>query len=77
MLPGDRLRTTCAYQTDGDLPLAWGEGSQEEMCYLYTNVYPAAALRNGRNGCTVGLCLPGGVNRCIDNENILDGIGGL
>lgn len=47
------------------------------MCYLFTNVYPANALRNGRNGCSGSLCFPGGVNRCIDNENVLDGIGGL
>lgn len=59
------------------MPLDWGEGSEEEMCYLFTSVYPADALRNGRNGCVAGLCFPAGVNRCIDNENILDGIGGL
>lgn len=74
---GDRVRTTCTFENQGQMALAWGEGSQEKMCYLYTNVYPADALRNGRNGCTADLCLPGGVNRCIDNENILDGIGGL
>jgi hypothetical protein len=48
------------------------------MCYLFTLAYPAGSLYNGKDGCVPGVgCVPGGTNRCIDNENILTAIGGL
>ncbi|MDD9941260.1 MAG: hypothetical protein OXU20_09500 [Myxococcales bacterium] len=74
---GDRLRTTCKYQNSKSVSVGYGEGSDEEMCYLFTTAYPAGSLHNGKTGCSLGLCIPGGVTRCIDNENILDGLGAL
>lgn len=75
---GDYLKTTCTYQNPTSAPIAFGEGSDEEMCYIYTTAYPAGSLHpTGKNGCAGPLCVPGGVRRCIDNENILDAVGGL
>jgi hypothetical protein len=76
--PGDRLETTCTFQNNAPRLINFGEGSDEEMCYIFTLAYPAGSLHNGRNGCLPGLgCVPGGIRRCIDNENILTAIGGL
>jgi hypothetical protein len=48
------------------------------MCYTFTLAYPAGSLHDGQNGCLPGIgCVPGGIRRCIDNENILTAIGGL
>lgn len=76
--PGDHLQATCTYQNNTAQSIFFGEGSQEEMCYLFTMAYPAGSLYNGRDGCLPGVgCVPGGTNRCIDNENILTAIGAL
>jgi hypothetical protein len=76
--PGDRLDVRCTFENREPRVINFGEGSTEEMCYVFTLAYPAGALHNGRNGCLPGLgCVPGGVRRCIDNENILTAIGGL
>ena len=75
--PGDKLKTTCRFRNPTSIAKRYGESSDEEMCYLFTTAYPAGSLHNGKNGCFVGTCIPGGVTRCIDNENILDGAGAL
>lgn len=76
--PGDRLDAKCTFQNREARTINFGEGSTEEMCYIFTLAYPAGALHNNRNGCLLGVgCVPGGVRRCIDNENILTAIGGL
>lgn len=74
---GDQLRATCTYMNTTSGTVGYGEGSDEEMCYLFTTAYPAGSLHNGKNGCALGLCIPGGITRCIDNENILDAAGAL
>ena len=74
---GDRLRTSCTYRNEGSTPVNYGEGSEEEMCYLYTTAYPAGSLHNGLNGCFGPFCVPGGTRRCIDTESIGDALGGL
>lgn len=73
----DRLRASCTYENVTDFPIGFGDGTGEEMCYLYVTAYPAGSLNNGLNGCTGPFCVPGADRRCIDNENILDAIGGL
>lgn len=75
--PGDQLRASCTYRNTTNATVMYGEGSDEEMCYLFTQAYPAGSLYNGRNGCLGPLCIPGGTHRCIDNENILDAAGAL
>jgi hypothetical protein len=76
--PGDHLNATCTFQNKEARQIAFGEGSTEEMCYLFTLAYPAGALHNGKVGCLQPLgCVPGGIRRCIDNENILTALGGL
>lgn len=77
IMPGDRLNTTCSFQNRLNTPVAFGEGSDEEMCYFFTIAYPAGSLHNGRNGCFLGACVPGGTTRCIDNENLLTAAGAL
>jgi hypothetical protein len=76
--PGDHLDTRCTFENPEARTINFGEGSDEEMCYMFTLAYPAGALHNGRDGCLQPLgCVPGGIRRCIDNENILTAIGGL
>lgn len=74
---GDRLKTTCTFQNSTSGTVAWGEGSDEEMCYMFTTAYPAGSLHNGKSGCYGPFCGPGGKTRCIDNEALLDIAGGL
>ncbi|MDD9947546.1 MAG: hypothetical protein OXU20_41280 [Myxococcales bacterium] len=73
----DRLRATCTFENTTNSHVGFGDGTNEEMCYLFVTAYPVGALGNGLNGCYGGFCLPGADRRCIDNENILHGIGGL
>lgn len=78
--PGDQLRATCQYHNPKTSTVAYGEGSDEEMCYLFTTAYPAGSLHNGKDGCALGflgLCVPGGITRCIDNESPIDAAGAL
>jgi hypothetical protein len=42
LLPGDRLITTCQYDTSADQkPVLGGLSSQEEMCFAWVDYYPA------------------------------------
>jgi hypothetical protein len=76
--PGDKLDVHCTFKNAESRTINFGEGSTEEMCYLFTLAYPAGSLHNGKNGCLPPIgCVPGGIRRCIDNENILTALGGL
>lgn len=42
LLPGDRLITTCEFNTMNDTePAPGGQGSQDEMCFAWVDYYPA------------------------------------
>ena len=42
LFPGDRLITTCEFDTSGDdEPVPGGLGSQDEMCFAWVDYYPA------------------------------------
>ncbi|KFA70674.1 hypothetical protein S40288_07370 [Stachybotrys chartarum IBT 40288] len=69
LLPGDKLITTCEYDTSEDTePVPGGQSSQDEMCFAWVDYYPANSIlactqvnmgnssENALNG-TVGLCL--------------------
>ena len=68
LLPGDKLITTCEYDTTGDTePVPGGQSSQDEMCFAWVDYYPAnevlmcsqrmveSSSENSLNG-TVGFC---------------------
>lgn len=42
IMPGDTITTDCTF----DKPMAWGESTGEEMCYLFTFAYPKNALKD-------------------------------
>lgn len=50
--PGDTLTTTCTFAT----PTAFGEGTNDEMCFNFVTAYPAGQLVNfgafSKNDCT-------------------------
>jgi len=50
--PGDTLTTTCTYAK----PTAFGEGTNDEMCFNFVTAYPAGQLANAisfqKNDCT-------------------------
>jgi hypothetical protein len=43
LMPGDSIKTTCEYKE----PARFGEGTNDEMCYLFTLHYPKLSLTNG------------------------------
>jgi hypothetical protein len=43
LMPGDSIKTTCKYSA----PASFGEGTSDEMCYLFTLYYPKLSLTNG------------------------------
>jgi len=43
LMPGDSIKTTCKYNA----PASFGEGTNDEMCYLFTLYYPKLSLTNG------------------------------
>lgn len=66
--PGDQIRSTCTFRNGTSTKVGYGEGTDDEMCYMFTTAYPAGSLHNGQNGCfpLLSACYPGGDNRCID-----------
>lgn len=69
LLPGDKLITTCEYDTSNDTkPVPGGLSSREEMCFAWVDYYPANAIlactqvelgnssQNSMNG-SAALCL--------------------
>ncbi|EOO02029.1 putative dbh-like monooxygenase protein 1-like protein [Phaeoacremonium minimum UCRPA7] len=62
LLPGDKLITTCEYDTSGDdEPVPGGQPSSSEMCFAWVDYYPANAVlactQYDTGNATVGLCL--------------------
>jgi hypothetical protein len=43
LMPGESIKTTCTYNQ----PTHFGEGTNDEMCYLFTLYYPKYSLTNG------------------------------
>ena len=50
---GDTVDTTCVYDNDSNVPITFGENTENEMCYNFAVYYPKGALN-----CVGGL--PGG-----------------
>jgi cytochrome c5 len=46
LMPGDTLTATCTYNNTTDSGAAFGESTDDEMCYQFTFSYPAHALEN-------------------------------
>src|SRR5690606_28517553 len=40
LMPGDTITVTCSFSE----PKSFGQGTTQEMCYLFTVAYPAGAL---------------------------------
>jgi hypothetical protein len=57
IMPGDSITTTCTYSS----PTSFGEGTNDEMCYLFTLYYPKLSLTNGNPVAT----LIHGPNTCL------------
>ena len=74
---GDQLRASCTFNNTGDGVVTYGDGTNEEMCYLFLTAYPAGALHNGKTGCFGPFCGGGGKRRCIDNEALEHIVTGL
>ena len=47
MMPGDELITTCTFQNDTGFNVAFGQSTNQEMCYQFALAYPYGALNNG------------------------------
>lgn len=43
LMPGDNIKVTCTYSA----PSQFGQGTNEEMCYMFTGYYPKLSLTNG------------------------------
>ncbi|MGD8863161.1 MAG: hypothetical protein PVI30_24315 [Myxococcales bacterium] len=56
--PNDRIKSTCTFFNDSGANVAFGESTDEEMCYQFAFSYPAGALDNGV------LSLIGATNTC-------------
>jgi hypothetical protein len=57
LMPGESIKTTCKYNA----PTSFGEGTNDEMCYLFTLYYPKLSLTNGNPVAT----LIHGPNTCL------------
>jgi hypothetical protein len=56
--PGARITSTCTYQNDSGVPVAFGQSTSQEMCYQFTVAYPYEALNRGN------FSLIGATNTC-------------
>lgn len=56
--PGDTLSVVCSFFNPNDNGVAWGDTSDDEMCYNFVTSYPARALDNA------ALSLLGSENTC-------------
>jgi hypothetical protein len=45
--PGDKITSTCTFNNTTTAPVAFGQSTQQEMCYQFTFSYPYGALNNG------------------------------
>jgi hypothetical protein len=70
---GDRIETTCVYDNDSNEQIAYGERTQDEMCYAFVTAWPAGALSS--TALFSGSLLQ--VNRCGGDLSILESCHGL
>jgi hypothetical protein len=47
MKPGDIIESTCQFQNDTGANVAFGQSTNQEMCYQFAMSYPYGALNNG------------------------------
>jgi Copper type II ascorbate-dependent monooxygenase, C-terminal domain/Copper type II ascorbate-dependent monooxygenase, N-terminal domain len=47
--PGDAIRTTCVYDNTSNLPVYFGESTEEEMCFNFVMLYPITLFEGNRN----------------------------
>jgi hypothetical protein len=47
LMPGDAITSTCTFDNQSALPVAFGPSSDQEMCYQFAFSYPAGELDNG------------------------------
>lgn len=47
VMPGETLTSTCSFFNDTGGNVAFGQSTQQEMCYQFTVSYPVGALNNG------------------------------
>lgn len=66
--PGDRVRTTCLFENEGDRPRAYGAFTEDEMCYHFVYVTPPPSERrcdvpveDPSGTYPVGACAPEGI----------------
>lgn len=59
---GDTLTSTCTFKNDTSTIKTFAEGTEDEMCYLFTLAYPIGAMNTGSD--LLGVGLPG-PNRCM------------
>ncbi len=63
LMPGDTLTSTCTWNNTSGALVGFGEGTSDEMCYLFTLAYPIGPLDTG--GDLLGVGLIGGTNKCM------------
>lgn len=63
LMPGDSISSTCTWNNARGGIVGFGEGTSDEMCYLFTVAYPAGALNTG--GDLLGVGAIGGENKCM------------
>ena len=63
LMPGDSISSTCVWNNTSGALTTFGEGTSDEMCYLFTIAYPAGALNTG--GDLLGLGILPGQNKCM------------
>ena len=59
---GDTITSTCTFKNDTSSIKVFQEGTNDEMCYLFTLAYPVGAMDTGSD--LLGVGLPG-PNRCM------------
>ena len=59
---GDKITSSCTFKNDTSMIKTFQEGTNDEMCYLFTLAYPIGAMDTGSD--LLGVGLPG-PNRCM------------
>jgi hypothetical protein len=59
---GDSITSTCTFKNESTAIKTFQEGTEDEMCYLFTLAYPIGAMDTGSD--LLGIGLPG-PNRCM------------
>jgi hypothetical protein len=65
--PGDRVRTKCDYMNTTSRLVTLGEGTADEMCYMFTLAYPVGSMNTGGDllNALTGQPVVQGPNRCM------------